>query len=88
MFGDRCHKKIRDGFKRNPFLNDPFAAIGLDLINRAYHHCAPNQEENMKNYTHLVIAALSVAMFALLAPSFVCSKRSRDVKGSGDSTTA
>jgi hypothetical protein len=74
MFGDRCHKKIRDGFKRNPFLNDLFAAIGLDLINRAYHHCAPNQEENMKNHTDLVIAALSIAMFALLAPSSFAQK--------------
>jgi BarA-like signal transduction histidine kinase len=74
MFGDRCHKKIGDGFKRNSFPNDPFAAIGLDLINRAYHHCALNQEENMKNHTDLVIAALSIAMFALLAPSSFAQK--------------
>ncbi len=49
---------------------------------------AKPKEQNMKNHTHLVTSALSVAMFALLAPSFVCSKRGRDVKGSGDSTTA
>ena len=74
MFDDRCHKKIRDGFKRNSFPNDPFAAIGLDLINRAYHHARQTKEENMKNYTHLVTSALSVAIFALMAPASFAQK--------------
>jgi hypothetical protein len=38
------------------------------------HHHAPNQGENMKNHAHLVIPALSVAMFALLAPTSFAQK--------------
>ena len=74
MFDDRCHKKIGDGFKRNPFPSDPFAAIGLDLINRSYHHARQTKRENMKNHTHLVISALSVAIFALMAPASFAQK--------------
>jgi Spy/CpxP family protein refolding chaperone len=33
-----------------------------------------NKGENMKNHTHLIISALSVAMFALLAPSSFAQK--------------
>jgi Spy/CpxP family protein refolding chaperone len=33
-----------------------------------------NKGENMKNKTHLVIAALSIAMFALLAPTSFAQK--------------
>ena len=46
----------------------------LDLINRPYHHARQTKEENMKNHTHLVISALSVAMFALLAPASFAQK--------------
>jgi Spy/CpxP family protein refolding chaperone len=46
----------------------------LDLINRPYHHAGQTKEENMKNHTHLVISALSVAMFALLAPASFAQK--------------
>jgi Spy/CpxP family protein refolding chaperone len=74
MFGDPCHKKIRDGFKRNSFRTIPFALIGLDLISRPYHHARQTKEENMKNHTHLVISALSVAIFALLAPTSFAQK--------------
>ena len=42
----------------------------------------------MKKHTHLVISALSVAIFALLAPTSFAQKAGCDVKGSGDSTTA
>ena len=51
-----------------------FAAIGLDLINRPYHYARQTKRENMKNHTHLVISALSVAMFALLAPTSFAQK--------------
>jgi Spy/CpxP family protein refolding chaperone len=54
--------------------NDPFAAIGLDLINRPYHHARQTNEENMKNPTHLLISALSIATFALLAPTSFAQK--------------
>jgi Spy/CpxP family protein refolding chaperone len=33
-----------------------------------------NKRENMKNHTHLVISALSIAMFALLAPASFAQK--------------
>jgi Spy/CpxP family protein refolding chaperone len=33
-----------------------------------------NKEENMKNHTHLVISALSIAMLALLAPASFAQK--------------
>ena len=74
MFGDRCHKKIRDGFEEKFLSNDPSAAIGLDLINRPHHHARQIKGENMKNHTHLVISALSVAIFALLAPTSFAQK--------------
>jgi Spy/CpxP family protein refolding chaperone len=35
---------------------------------------APRQRKNMKNHTHLVISALSIAMFALLAPTSFAQK--------------
>jgi Spy/CpxP family protein refolding chaperone len=38
-------------------------------MNRAHHHARPNQRRNMKKPTYLVISALSVAVFALLAPT-------------------
>src|SRR5439155_2672003 len=74
MFGDRCHEKIKGGFKRNSLPNDPSAAIRLDLMNRPHHHARQNKGENMKNHSHLVISALSIAMFALLAPSSFAQK--------------
>src|SRR5690242_13031121 len=46
------------------------AAIELDLLKSPHHHGAPNQGENMKNHTHLVISALSIAMFTLAPTSF------------------
>jgi Spy/CpxP family protein refolding chaperone len=45
----------------------PSRAIELDLINCSYHH-ARQIKGNMKTHTHLLIAALSVAIFASLAP--------------------
>ena len=42
----------------------------------------------MKKHTHLVISALSVAIFALLAPASFAQKGAAMSKGSGDSTTA
>ena len=74
MFGDRCHKKIRDAFKEKFLPNDRSAAIGLDLMNRPHHHARQIKRENMKNHTHLVIWALSVAMFALVAPTSFAQK--------------
>jgi len=50
-------------------LGDPSAAIGLDLMNGAHHHARRTKQENMKNRTQLVSSAVSVAMFALLAPT-------------------
>src|SRR5215469_16324096 len=35
-----------------------------------------NKEENMKNQTHLIISALSIAMFALLTPTSFAQKGS------------
>jgi len=61
-------------FQEKFLPNDPSAAIRLDLIDRAYHHARQNKGENMKNHSHLVISALSVAMFALLAPSSFAQK--------------
>ena len=46
----------------------------LDLINRPYHHARQTKEENMKNHTHLVISALSVAIVALPAPASFAQK--------------
>jgi Spy/CpxP family protein refolding chaperone len=43
-------------------------------MNRRYHHARPIKGENMKNYTHLVTSALSVAIFALLAPASFAQK--------------
>jgi Spy/CpxP family protein refolding chaperone len=43
-------------------------------MNRPQHDGAPNQRRNMKNHTHLVISALSVAMFALLPPTSFAQK--------------
>src|SRR5207247_6914651 len=37
---------------------------------------APKQRRNMKNHTHLVISALSIAMFALLASTSSAQKGS------------
>ena len=54
--------------------NDLSAVIRLDLMNRPYHHARQTKEENMKNHTHLVISALSIAMFALLASSSFAQK--------------
>ena len=54
--------------------NDPSAAIGLDLMNRPHHDARQIKGENMKNHTHLVISALSVAIFALLAPTSFAQK--------------
>ena len=56
------------------FPNAPSAAIGLDLINRAYHHARRTKEENMKKHTYLVISALSIAMFAFLTPTSFAQK--------------
>jgi Spy/CpxP family protein refolding chaperone len=54
--------------------SDPSAAIGLDLTDRPHHHACRIKEENMKNYTHLVISVLSVAMFALIGPASFAQK--------------
>ena len=54
--------------------NDPPAAIGLELIRRPYHHARSNQMRNMKKHIHLVISVLSVAIFALLAPTSFAQK--------------
>ena len=43
-------------------------------MNRPHHHARQIKGENMKNHTHLVISALSVAMFALLAPTSFAQK--------------
>jgi Spy/CpxP family protein refolding chaperone len=43
-------------------------------MDRPYHHAHQTKGENMKNHTHLVISALSVAMFALLAPTSFAQK--------------
>ena len=43
-------------------------------MNRPYHHARPIKGENMKNHTHLVTSALSVAIFALMAPASFAQK--------------
>jgi Spy/CpxP family protein refolding chaperone len=43
-------------------------------MNRPYHHARPIKAENMKNYPHLVTSALSVAIFALMAPASFAQK--------------
>ena len=43
-------------------------------MNRPHHHARQTKGENMKNHTHLVISALSVAIFALLAPTSFAQK--------------
>jgi hypothetical protein len=48
--------------------------IGLDLLNRHYHHGAPIKRENMKNHTHFAISALLIATFALLTPASFAQK--------------
>jgi Spy/CpxP family protein refolding chaperone len=48
--------------------------IGLDLVKCPHHHPRQTEGENMKNHTHLVISALSIAIFALLAPASFAQK--------------
>ena len=43
-------------------------------MNRPHHHARQIKEENMKNHTQLVISALSVAIFALVAPTSFAQK--------------
>jgi Spy/CpxP family protein refolding chaperone len=55
-------------------LSGPSCVIGLDLVRSADHHARQTKGANMKNHTHLVISAISIAMFALLAPSSFAQK--------------
>ena len=48
-------------------MSGPSGAIELDFV-KCSHHDARQPEENMKKHTHLLIAALSIAIFALLSP--------------------
>jgi Spy/CpxP family protein refolding chaperone len=43
-------------------------------MDRPHHHARQIKGENMKNHTHLVIPALFVAIFALLAPASFAQK--------------
>jgi Spy/CpxP family protein refolding chaperone len=43
-------------------------------VTRSHHHAQPIKGKNMKNNTHLVIAALSIAIFALLSPASFAQK--------------
>jgi hypothetical protein len=43
-------------------------------MNRAHHHPRQTQRKDMKNLTHLVTSALSIAIFALLAPTSFAQK--------------
>jgi hypothetical protein len=43
-------------------------------MNRPHHHARQTKAENMKNHTYLVISTLSVAIFALLAPTSFAQK--------------
>jgi Spy/CpxP family protein refolding chaperone len=61
------------GFQKS-LLYDPSAAIGLDLLNRRFHHGAPIKGENMKNHTYFALSALLIATCALLAPASFAQK--------------
>jgi hypothetical protein len=55
-------------------LSGPSCVIGLDLVRSAHHHARQTKGANMKNYTHLVISAISIAIFALLASTSLAQK--------------
>jgi Spy/CpxP family protein refolding chaperone len=68
------YKEIRDRFKRNSFSANPSCAIGLDYGERSHHHARQTKGEHMKNHTYLFVSALSIAIFALLAPNSFAQK--------------
>ena len=70
MSGQENYGRFQETFLQN----EPSAAIGLDLMNRPHHHARQLKEKIMKTHPHLVILALSVAMFALLAPNSFAQK--------------
>jgi Spy/CpxP family protein refolding chaperone len=43
-------------------------------VERSHHHARQTKGENMKNRTYLLVSALSIAMFALLAPASFAQK--------------
>jgi Spy/CpxP family protein refolding chaperone len=61
------YAKFGDGLRRNCSSAVRRAGIGLDFVRCSQHH-ARQPEENMKKHTHLLITALSIAIFALVSP--------------------